>query len=137
MHFVRQTFCVLFHFDKFYGSKNTIVEALFSGQASFTELRRGINSSDSRYEPVEDFFKNCNRFQVKWKEENLDLLTGLSEWKLLYVLKWKPNIKHKFESRPKYFAYGNLRSKILHVDDKLTREIVFCYVSQAEERWPK
>jgi hypothetical protein len=38
-------------------------------------LECGINSSDSRYGAVEDF-KNGNRFKVKWKEENHDLISS-------------------------------------------------------------
>jgi len=30
------------------------------------------------------FFFKYNKFQVKWKEENLDLISSLSEFKLLY-----------------------------------------------------
>jgi hypothetical protein len=51
-----------------------------------------------------------------------------------YVLKWKTIIKHKSKSKPIYFVYGNLRSKILHVDDMLTREIVFFLCLTTEER---
>jgi hypothetical protein len=97
-------------------------------------LRCAINSSDPRYGPVENFLKVAIDFKLNERGKSwFDKQLSVCQNQNYYVLKWKHIIKHESESWPIYFAYGNLRSKILHLDDTPKREIVFCYVSQAEE----